>query len=196
MFNRTYGVRALSSGNEAAATFTYDAPDIIPSGALLARRVSLEPNARSFTVDESVQFHGGGTDDSQRIVSVTSIDVRTDPEAYAATTILSPAPSGFAAGTTLHVAGGNALGIYNASSHQLATIAWRAGDVEDAAILERNFSSVVRLTLGRNRAAHMRYGYEIAPNVEAAQALIASADAAAQTPVHSEKGTPSPPRTP
>jgi hypothetical protein len=193
MFNRPYSAAILGSGPHAVVRFAYDAPDVVPHGVEFSRVVTLEPGARAFTVDQAADFHGIAALDDQRAVSVASLAVG-DTRAMTSQQVFSPLPSAFDAGTTMHVAG-NALGLYDRTTHELATVAWRAGDVEDATILERQFSVVVRLTLVRDRTAHIRYGYDVADTSDAAGTLLRNADAAAQTPAPAEKGTPPPPRT-
>jgi basic amino acid/polyamine antiporter, APA family len=195
MFDRPYDTTILSNGPRAAVRFTYDAPDVVPHGAAFSRVVALEPGARSFTVDEAADFHDIGAGDPQRAVSVTSLAVG-DTLAMTTQQVFSPAPTAFTALSTLHVATGNALGYYDSATHEFATIAWRAGDVEDATVLERAYSIVVRLTLARGRDAHVRYGYDVAESPEVASALLAGADGAAQKVAVVEKGTLRAPRTP
>ena len=190
MFNRPYDATP-ATGTErspATASFSYDAPDVVPNGARFRRTITLAPGERAFTMDESVEFHGPGDASAQRAVSVTSLSVG------AATTmdterVLAPESSAFVPLSTVHVSTGHALGYYDTATHELATIAWRAGDVEDATILERRYSIVTRLILARGRTAHLRYGYDTAPAIEDANRLVAAADAAAQV-------APSAPRTP
>jgi hypothetical protein len=93
--------------------------------------------------------------------------------------ILSPAVAAFEPQTTVHVSGGHALGYYDMTTGELATIAWRAAEVEDAAILEQDHSIVVRLTLGASQA-HLRFGSTTAASLDDASAQLAAADAAAQ----------------
>jgi amino acid transporter len=194
MFNRPYAVSLSPPSNApvavGTATFSYDAPDVVPSGARFSRTLTLLPQERAFTVDESVDFHGPGDTSAQRAVSVTSLSVGESRRPTMETQrVLIPNALPFAAMTTLHVSSGDALGYYDTETHEVATIAWRAGDVEDASILERRFSIVVRLTLARGHTAHTRYGYESATTLEEAERLLAAADTAAQV-------APSPPRTP
>jgi len=197
MFNRPYDV-TLSPGDgpgPATATFSYDAPDIVPNGARFERRVSLAANARAFDVTETADFHGPGDTAAQRAVSVTSLSVGS------ATTmqtemLLVPDVQPFAPMTTVNVTSGNALGYYDTQTHELATIAWRAGDVEDATILGRRYSIVVRLTAARGHTTHTRYAYEFADSVEAARSSLAAADAAAQTSGLGPQVAPSPTRSP
>jgi hypothetical protein len=74
---------------------------------------------------------------------------------------------------------GNALGYYDRGTRELATIAWCPTDVENAAMLERQFSIIARLTLAPGRVARSRYGYENATSIEAARRALEAAGAAA-----------------
>ncbi|GAC1302390.1 MAG: hypothetical protein NVSMB19_11670 [Vulcanimicrobiaceae bacterium] len=179
-FNRTYRVSELASGASAGATFSYDAPDVVPSGARFERRLALAAGARAFSVDERVAYRDGPLGDgAQRAVSVTSLAVG-DGGAMATRRLLVPDDRAFAADTSVRVEAGHALGYYDLATNELATIAWRAGDVEDATILERRYSIVVRLTLARGRTTHVRYGFERTVSVETARSALAAAERAAQ----------------
>ncbi|MDQ2858828.1 MAG: beta-galactosidase [Candidatus Eremiobacteraeota bacterium] len=182
MFNRPYDAQIAASGPRAGVRFRYAAPDVVPYGAVFSRSVALDPLARAFDVEESVDFPGAAGS-LQRAVSVTSLSVG-DSGATRATMstqhVLAPQATSLDSGTSLHVASGHALGYYDGATHELATIAWRAGDVEDALISERGASLVVRLTLAPGRAAHVRYGFEFAPSLDAARGVLEGADAAAQ----------------
>jgi amino acid transporter len=182
MFDRPYAATIDASGPSARVSVGYDAPDVLPNGMRFERTIALEPDARAFDVDERASFgSGASTLEAQRAVSVTSLSVG-DGSDMSTRLVLSPTPAAFAAGTSVRVAAGHALGFYDTSTHELATIAWRPGDIDDATILERRSSIVVRLTLARTHAARMRYGYRLAPDVEAAStALDAEARAFAPT---------------
>ncbi len=189
-FNRTYRASDLESGARARARFAYDAPDVVPNGARFERTVTLAPGLRAFDVGERVTFADGpATDDAQRAVSVTSLSVG-DGSAMTTQRLLRPDDSAFAADTTLHVREGNALGYYDTATHELATVAWHAGDVEDATILERRFSIVVRLSLARDRTTHVRYGYASAASLAAARTELAAAEREAQVPTQGAKPAP------
>ncbi len=177
-FNRPYAAAILASGGRAVAEFRYDAPDVLPSGGRFERTVTLERAARSFTVDERATFHSGPGADEQRAVQVSSLAVGHG--SAATLTVLAPAPVSFAENATETVDAGDALGLYDARSGDLATVAWRAGDVAAAQVLERRDSLVVRLTLAPARLAHVRYEYLTVPSLAAAQRALAAADAAAQ----------------
>ncbi len=179
-FNRMYRASDLGSGPRASATFAYDAPDVVPNGARFERTVTLAANARAFDVDERVTFAAGpATSDAQRAVSVTSLSVGTG-DSPATLRLLTPGEGVSIADTTLRVKDGHALGYYDTATHELATIAWRAGDVEEATVYERPSSIVARLVLARQRSPHVRYGYERALSIEAARAALSIADRAAQ----------------
>jgi hypothetical protein len=95
--------------------------------------------------------------------------------------VLAPDASDFAAQTTLHVRTGHALGYYDSATGELATVAWHAGDIADAAILEQDHSIVVRLTFAASDA-HVRFGYEHATSPDDAAHELSEAESAAQTP--------------
>jgi amino acid transporter len=183
MFNRPYAATIDESGPSARVSVRYDAPDVLPNGMRFERTIALEPDARAFDVDERASFaSGSATLETQRAVSVTSLSVGAGSD-MSTRRVLSPTAAAFVAGASVSVTAGNALGFYDTSTHELATIAWRPGDVDDATILERRYSIVVRLTLARAHAAHTRYGYRFAPDLEAAvAALDAEARAAAPEP--------------
>ncbi|HEY0797630.1 MAG TPA: hypothetical protein VGD50_00695, partial [Candidatus Baltobacteraceae bacterium] len=177
MFNRPYTTTLVSDGDHATARFVYDAPDVVPHGAHFERTVSLAPDARAFTLDETVNFPGDGAA-QQRAVSVTSLAVGTATTMTTAT-VLSPMPAPFSAQTTL-VDASNVLGFYDSASHELATISWRPGDVENAQILERTYSIVVRLTLAPRLDDRTMYGYYSAGDLAAAQRLLGEVGRAAR----------------
>ncbi len=206
MFNRSYAVETIASGAHAAARLTYTAPDVAFENAAagphatasdardanisqagargayqdvtFTRTVSLEPNARSFSVDEYVTFGAAASQGALRAVSVSSLAVG-EARDMRTTSLLLPGPEPFVANATRSVSG-NALGYYDASSHELATIAWGSAGIERAAVLEQDFSIVVRLTLSSSDVAHVTYGYTFADSLEAARAALAAAELAAQ----------------
>ena len=183
MFNRPYATTVDASGPSARASVRYDAPDVLPNGMMFERTIALEPDARAFEVDERATFASGSARlDAQRAVSVSSLSVGNGSD-MSTRRVLSPTPAAFAEGASVRVAVGNAVGLYDTATHELATIAWRPGDIDDATILERRYAIVVRLTLSRTHAARMRYGYTFAPDLEAAgAALDAEARAVAPAP--------------
>ncbi|MGH7747692.1 MAG: hypothetical protein ACREQ5_23475, partial [Candidatus Dormibacteria bacterium] len=184
-FNRPYAATIEGSGTAAVANFRYAAPDVLPHGARFDRTVRLEPHADAFTLREAVRFDGGlGSLASQRAISVTSLAVGAS-RAMRTQRLLLATPSGFgaqpfAAGQTIDPVGGNALGLYDVATHELATIAWRAGDIERTQVIEQNHSIVVRSTEAPDREAHLRYGYTEAATVDTALRLLAQAAQSAQ----------------
>ena len=179
-FNRPYAAAIPEpAGPVVRARFAYDAPDVIPNGARFAREIALRAGARAFTLDEDAGFGGDDAAGAQRAVSVTSLAVGATAD-MTTQRIFAPDAAPFAPGSSVRVARGDALGFYDAANHDFATVAWRAGDVEDAAVLEERYSVVVRLTLARGRRAHLRFGYAEADDDAGARAALAAADAAAQ----------------
>lgn len=177
MFNRPYRAEILTSGTRAVARFSYDAPDVVPAGAHFTRTITLAPNARVFSLDENATFAGDAA--AQRAVSVTSLAVGASTD-MKSERVLTPDPSAFVAGVSLPISGSNALGYYDTASHELATVAWRPGDVEDARLLERQYSIVARLVLTPGRNAHIEFGYALAETLDAARAALNAAGLAAQ----------------
>jgi len=181
MFNRPYRAEILETGKRAIVRFSYDAPDVVPAGAHFERTVTLEPDVRYFTVDERAVFGGDLAAVPQQAVSVTSLAVG-DSAHMTTQQVLVPGPEPFAADKTIKITTGNALGFYDTETHELATIAWRPGDIDDATLLERHYSVVARLTLAPGRIARTLYGYFYAESIDAARAQLAAAAAAAQGP--------------
>ena len=193
-FNRPYAAEILENGRLARVRVTYDAPDVLPNGAHFERTLALAPNARAFEVTESAYFPAASTNepqhaadpqravsDSQRAVSVTSLSVGAGTD-MSTRRVLAPNDAPFTAESTVHVTQGHALAFYDTATHELATIAWRAGDVEDATILERRYSLVIRLTLARDHPARLRFAYDLAPDAPTAATTLAAADLTAQHP--------------
>jgi amino acid transporter len=180
-FNRPYAVALeRESGSVARVRFSYDAPDVVPSGATFERSVSLASGERAVEMLERADFHALPAASPQRAVSVNSLSVGTGTN-MTTRRILAPLDAPFASNATLRVSKGNALGYYDTNTREFASIAWRAGDVEDATVLERSYSIVARLTLAPGRLARLRYGYEVVADLAAARAALARADAAAQS---------------
>ena len=174
MFNRPYRYTIISTGATASVRFSYDAPDVLPHGAHFERVVTLPADARYITVDERVDFPSAPGDSQQRAVSVTSLDVGPTPLAYL------PEETTLAAGSTTPVAQGSALGYFSATTGELATIAWRAGDVEGAAVLGKPPSAIARLTLASGRTAHLLFGYSAVKDREGVARELARLEALAQ----------------
>jgi len=179
-FNRRYATQITDSGTRASALFRYGAPDVLPQGAVFERKVTLEAGARSFSVDERFTPAGSvSSSDVQRAVSVTSLSVGSGTN-MATRHLFAPDDTVFAPLTMRAVTSGGALGYYDDTTHELATIAWRQGDVERAAVSERTYSVVARLGLAPGRVAHLRFGYEAAASLDAARDAVTAADADAQ----------------
>jgi amino acid transporter len=174
-FNRPYAATIGSSGPSARVTVRYAAPDALPNGATFERAIVLEPGARTFEMDERASFESGpATLDAQRAVSVTSLSVG-DGADMSTRRILAPDASTFVEGSEVRVLSGNAIGYYDTATHELAMLAWRVGDVEDARILERRYSIVARITLARDGVRRIEYGYTHASDVDGARAALVSA---------------------
>ncbi len=178
-FNRTYAARIVQSGSSARARFRYHAPDVVPHGVTYDRTVALQTGAREFTLDERVTIPDVQHVPRQRGVSVTSLSVGNGTN-MATRRILAHDAASFSALTMHDVTKGHALGYYDTVTHELATLAWDSHSVERVQILERAYSIVARMTLANGRTAHIRFGYESAPSLRAAQAMLSTADAAAQ----------------
>jgi amino acid transporter len=187
-FNRPYRVEILESGSHAVVRLSYAAPDVVPRGARFVRTVSLLPDARTFAVDESATFAGNAAAQGQRAVSVASLAVGSSTT-MSSESVLTPDAAAFAPQTSLPVSAGNAFGFADAQTHELATVAWRAGDVERVELLERRWSLVARLTFAPGRSRHVEYGYTFADSPEAARALLERAADAAQGPRQASANT-------
>lgn len=185
-FNRSYAVETLASGARAVVRLSYTAPDLgspTSTEALETVRfvhtVTLEPDARTFSLDERALFGAGETPpDGRRAVSVSSLAVGAARDMHSVYLLL-PEPELFVAHATRRVTGG-AFGLYDADSGELATLAWRGESVEQADILEHDYSVVTRLTLAPGATSHLEYGYLRAPNLAAARAALDAAARAAQ----------------
>ena len=194
-FNRPYDAHIVPTADGTASVeLRYDAPDVVPSGATYDKRMTLAAGARSFDVAETFDLDASSTDSAQHGVSVSSLAVDCSTTTTDCVRLLSPEIAAFAPDTTIHITDGHALGLYSESTHRFATIAWRAGDIDDATVLEKRYSVLVRLTLARGKTAHMRYGYEMPATTDEARRLLAKADAAAQHA--SPQVTSTPARTP
>ncbi|MBC5809685.1 MAG: amino acid permease [Candidatus Eremiobacteraeota bacterium] len=186
MFNRPYDVKILESGKRAVVRFSYDAPDVLPGGAHFERTLTLEPDQRWFSVDERVQFSGDALAIGQRAVSVTSLAVGNARRVQTqrllsslsrlAETGGSVEPEDLWTGVPA-----NTFGYYDTETHELATVAWRPDDVEEARVFNHPYSVLGRLTLAPGRVSHTTYGYFFADSVDAAkrQLVQSAADALA-----------------
>jgi hypothetical protein len=178
-FNRTY---AVSGVDERSATFAYTAPDVLPNGATFTRNVALARDGTpGFDLDESVDF-AKPFDIAQRAVSVSSFALdSTTPR-----TLYATSASTITSGTTYDVSG-NGFALANADG--AVVVAWHAGDVEAATLVERSDSIVARLTYAPGVRAHVVY--RIVPAAAASQALT-RITSEAQLP----QVSPNPTRTP
>ncbi|HEV3157999.1 MAG TPA: amino acid permease [Candidatus Baltobacteraceae bacterium] len=185
-FNRPYRARIISDGPAAIAEFQYDAPDALPAGATFLRTLRLEPHARSFSMDERVHFSGTlNSVPDQRAVSVTSLAVGVTHTVGSKHVILSggdgvPRAQAFEAKWTIEFKLGNAVGFYDDTSGELATIAWKDGDIEGTQILERDNSVVIRSTQVPERVVHLVYASSVVTSLVEACAEVRNVAAQAQ----------------
>ncbi|MDQ6933055.1 MAG: amino acid permease, partial [Candidatus Eremiobacteraeota bacterium] len=104
MFNRPYTARILQSGKRAVVRFTYDAPDVLPSGARFERTITLEPNSRRFRADARVALHGNiARAATQRAITTSSFAVGA---AHDPLLILTPQKRPFLPGMSLRLTNG------------------------------------------------------------------------------------------
>jgi hypothetical protein len=144
-FNRSY---AVSNVDDRSATFAYAAPDVLPSGGTFTREVTLaNDGSPGFDLDETVDFDGS-LSIAQRAVSVSSfaLDSATPRTLYGAN-VSTPS-----SGSTYDVIG-NGFALGNADG--AVVVAWHAGDVERATLVERSDSVVARLTYASGARAHV-----------------------------------------
>ena len=73
MFNRPYDACTFESARGAGAYFTYDAPDVVPSGARFERVLTLAAAADRLVADE--RFTPGAGGESQRLVSLSALAI-------------------------------------------------------------------------------------------------------------------------
>lgn len=170
-FNRPYAATIVASGKRAVVRFRYDAPDAYPNGAVFERTLTLEPRTRAFAVDANATF--AGNDDvarAQREVIVSSLTAG-DPRAPQTVRVLpsgvalapaAPAPLSTPAADDPR----SGVGLYDAASHDLVVEAW--SDVPDGTA-----PGVVQGYAGHLTASvtarHLRFGFETAATLEAAQ---------------------------
>jgi amino acid transporter len=169
MFNRPYSVRILASGPHAVAVVSYDAPDVVPAGAHFERTLSLDPNARTFHVDE--RFLPVATDGVQTLVSTSSLAVG-DALHAARWSVLTPAPQRFEAGTTLSAGPSGVLGFYDASSGMLASILWDPADAHVVDVTEKDFSLLARASFSTGTSHGLTFGFTYAASAADAQAQL------------------------
>ena len=74
LHNRPYRYEILASGGATAIVrFTYDAPDVVPGGALIRKTITLHGSARSFEVEYEVTPHSQSMDTPQAFISMNSV---------------------------------------------------------------------------------------------------------------------------
>jgi amino acid transporter len=166
-FNRPYSVRIVSDDSNARAVVTYDAPDVVPSGANFERTIALAPDARTFTVDE--RFVAA----DQRLVSTTSLAVG-DALHSASWSVLAPDPRPFRAGSRIAVTSSGAVGLFDSASHMLATIAWDPSGVQGVDLIQKDFSVIVRTSFAAGETHRLTYGFTYAASVDEAQEQLAA----------------------
>ncbi len=178
-FNRSYDAAFSSDRDGAVARFAYDAPDVVPAGARFERTVSLAPGERAFTLDERFSPRDAAASgvSAQRGAVVTSLVVGDgDPQ----TRVLLQALPGAE----------NALGYYDRATHELASVAWRAGDLDDARAMKRADSLLVRLTLSAAGRARVRFAYSFVGDVASAQTLLRDENRYAQARTSTRRSGP------
>jgi hypothetical protein len=141
-FNRCYAVH-LSKG---AATFTYTAPDAPPHGATFVKRVRV--NNDGFTVSLNATFPNSA---SQRAQQLSSFALGSD------TRVLRTE---------------NAYGFYNVGTHRLAEVAWPRRDVVASKLDRHDRDALLTLTYASGGTRSTRYGMAFAHSPAAAQATL------------------------
>jgi amino acid transporter len=150
-FNRPYDACTFESSRGAGAHLAYDAPDVVPGGALFERVVTLGGNADRLVADERFTLHG--TDAAQRLVSSSAIgafapgdidrkyEIAAGPDRSSLdrTTTLEPRFGGVTIGNTLADA-------YGPGWHAVA-VSWRPGDVSAATWTPAQSNGTLRLVL-------------------------------------------------
>jgi hypothetical protein len=154
MFNRPYTATIVQDrGTKASATFTYDAPDVVPSGAHFARTITFEQAPERFIVDESVHFNGTGPLVAmQRGVVLSSI-----------------ASGGM---TLIDDRAHDAIGWYG--NDVLFAVAWRHDDMDDVSLIPEATSTVIRFVLATGGVRRTSYAIFHPKTLEDAQAILRS----------------------
>src|SRR5207248_8257004 len=124
-----YTVSTLLNGDYASAEFKYDAPDVLPHGALFDRIVSTDPNGDSFIIDAKVTFHGSHVPAAQAHVIRTS---------FAESSMTVP------------LALQNGYGFWDTHDHRIAMVAWAARDIISHSSELHPGNYIVSLTFARN----------------------------------------------
>ena len=164
-FNRPYATTIEASGARAAVRLSYRAPDAYPHGGRFERLLTLEPQARSFTVDASATFEG---DDiaalAQRGRTISSLSAGN--ARAAATQRILPADVPLAPKNAATSAAANpehAIALFDTATHDLVMQAW--DDRAAAEYVLHPHSIDTRVTLGRRRPTHLAFGYDVASSV-------------------------------
>jgi hypothetical protein len=160
-FNRTYAIeRRTTTADSVSATLAYDAPDVVPSGAHFERTISLRSNEPAFTVTQRVTFGAGAGAARQRAVRYDSFDARD-------TTVIDDRSEG-------------AVGWYSAVTQRVAVVAWPLADIETAALMPEQTSTVLRLQFSSTSESRTRYALDPAADINAARRMLAKERAAVQ----------------
>ncbi|MFN2459662.1 MAG: amino acid permease [Candidatus Velthaea sp.] len=152
MFNRPYRIDEQHSGDVTSVRLSYDAPDVVPNGALFERTISLATGASRITVDQRATFRDGPDVQLQRAVSLSSFNTRE--------------------ATVVDDSAGGSIGFFSSARHMLTVVAWRAGDVEDARIIPQRTSAVVRLRFARGGVRRTVIAIDRARTLEEARAMM------------------------
>ncbi len=144
-FNRPYDACTFESARGAGAYLSYDAPDVVPSGALFERVIAIGTNADRLVVDERFTPHGSGT--AQRLVSLSAIVTGRGPTSGQVT--FDPAAGGLTIDPPLE--SGSLPG------RQIVSVAWRPGDVEAVTWTNDRSNRTVRLVLAANGWRRVTY---------------------------------------
>lgn len=162
-FNRPYTVERRSTGPQASVTLSYDAPDIVPSGAHFERTISLAAGIPGFRVTQRVAFGSDPHAAAQRAVRYDSFDARD-------MTLIDDRAHG-------------AVGFFYTTTHCVAIVAWPIADVEDAQLLPERTSTVLRLQFAPAGISRTEYRLLPAGSIDDARAQLLKerSDVAAKT---------------
>jgi hypothetical protein len=153
MFNRPYRIEhRRHDADNAAATLSYRAPDVVPNGARFERTVALQRGDSGFTVTQSVTFGAGSGAAKQRAVRYDSFDSR-------GATIVDDRMHG-------------AVGFFSALRGIVAIVCWPAGDVEDVRLVPERTSTVVRFRFAPGGKRRTRYALHAAATIDEARSLL------------------------
>ncbi len=162
-FNRLYKAEILESGKRAVVRLSYDMPDALPSGARFEKTITLEPDAREFSMTEHVTFPADSPADPQHGVSLAS---------------LSPGPGAPADWITMTAPSG--LGIFNASAKLLSTVTWNPAELEGEELKPYRSSITLFMRYAPGVTATTTYGVFTADDETAARKQFAEVISAAK----------------